>query len=225
MKNPILHVETRELLGRKVAGLRRNGIVPAVMYGRGFDTFHLQVPLKAFESVYAEAGESTVVQIELGDQKYPVIIQEVVREPIKDQILHVDFYRVRLDEAISANVPLEFIGEAPAVQDFQGVLIKNISEIEVEGLPQDLPHNIEVDLSSLTEIGSQLNVGDLKVSSKLKVKTDAMTPVALIQEQAKEEVIETAPTVEDVEVIGKEKVEGEEGEEESAEPQAEETKE
>ncbi len=203
--------------------------MPAVVYGHNFKPLSIQVPLKDFERVYAEAGESTVVYLKVNDQDYPTIIHDVVRDSVSDAYLHADFYKVRLDEKIHAKIPLNFIGESPAIKDLGGILVKNISEIEVEGFPQDLPHQVEVDISGLVEFKSHILVKDLAISNKLDVKAEQDSIVALIQEPISEEELKAqleAPVVgtpEEVEVIKKEKAEEEPGEEApaAAEPTAE----
>ena len=188
--------------------------MPAVIYGHGFESLPVQVPVKDFEKVYAEAGESSVVYLNLEDKSYPTIIQDVARDPVSDKFLHADFYKVRLDEKIKAKIPLNFIGESPAVKEFGGILVKNISEIEVEGFPQDLPHQIDIDISSLKELKEHILVKDLSVSDKLKVEAEPEAIVVLVQEPISEEELKAqletpTATPEDVEVVKKEKAEEE----------------
>jgi len=227
MEKITLQAEPRTVIGSGVKALRRQGYVPAVVYGHGFEPLSVQVPLKDFEKVYAEAGESTVVYLDVNKKEYPTIIQEVSIDPISDRFLHADFYKVRLDEKIHANIQLNFIGESPAVKEMSGILVKNISEIEVEGFPQDLPHQIDVDISSIKEFKDQISVKDLSISSKLEIKTDPSAVVALVQEPISEEELKAqlevpvAPAPEEVEVIKKEKPEEEVAEEKAA-PAAEE---
>jgi large subunit ribosomal protein L25 len=209
-----LQAETRNITGRKVKSLRREGFVPAVIYGHGFESLPIQVPAKDFEKVYAEAGESSVVYLNLGENNYPTIIQDVARDPVSDKFLHADFYKVRLDEKIKAKIPLNFIGESLAVKELAGILVKNVSEIEVEGFPQDLPHQLDVDISSLKEFKDHILVKDLSISNKLEVKADPETIVILVQEPISEEELKAqleTPTVapEEVEVVKKEKTEEE----------------
>lgn len=205
----------REIIGRKVKLLRREGFVPAVIYGHGFDSLPIQVSVKDFEKVYAEAGESSVIYLNLEEKSYPAIIQDVARDPVSDKFLHVDFYKVRLDEKIKAKIPLNFTGESPAVRDSGGILVKNISEIEVEGFPQNLPHQIDVDISGLTELKSHILVKDLPISNKLEVKAEPEAIVALVQEPISEEELKAqleapaAPAPEEIEMVKKEKVEEE----------------
>lgn len=215
MEKITLRAEPRNITGRKVKSLRREGFVPAVIYGHGFESLPIQVPLKDFEKAYAEAGESSVVYLNLEKESYPIIIQEIARDPVSDKFLHADFYKVRLDEKIKAKIPFNFIGESPAVRDLGGILVKNISEVEVEGFPQDLPHQIDVDISSLKELKGHILVKDLSVSGKLEVKADPETIVVLVQEPISEEELKAqlevpvAPAPEEVEIVKKEKDEEE----------------
>ncbi len=225
MEKTKLHAEMRNVIGQKVKTLRSKGVLPAVIYGHGFEPLSIQVPRKDFERVYTEAGESTIVYLDLDGQEYPTLIQDVARNTVSDDFLHADFHKVRLDEKIHAKIQLNFMGEAPAVKDLAGILVKNISEIEVEGLPMDLPHQINVDLTSLVDFKSQILVRDLSVSNKLTVKASPEAIVALIQEPISEDELKAqleAPTAggaEDVEVIKKEKPEEEPAEEAPAQPE------
>lgn len=193
--------------------------MPAVIYGHDFKPLSIQIPAREFEKVYLEAGESTVVYLKVSGQDYPTIIKDVVRDPLSDKFLHADFQKIRLDEKIHAKIQLNFVGESPAVSGLGGILVKNISEIEVEGLPQDLSHQIDVEISSLKEFKDQILVKDLPISSNLEVKISPEAIVALIQEPISEEELKAqlkTPAVaapEEVEVIKKEKPEEEIGEE------------
>lgn len=209
-----LQVEKREILGSGVKKLREQGYIPAVVYGHNFDSVPLQIEKKNFEKAYKEAGESTLVYIRIGDQEYPTIIQEVEVDPVDDKVIHADFYKVSLTEKITTKVPLVFIGESLAVKDLGGILVKNINEIEVEAFPQDLPHNIEVDISRLAKFEDHVLISDLVVSDKVKIKEKEEEIVALVQQPISEEELAKqleAPTVaaEEVEVIKKEKPEEE----------------
>lgn len=219
MERVVLQAEPRNVIGRAVKSLRRQGLVPAIVYGHDFKSLSIQVPVKELERVYAEAGESTVVYLNINGQDHPTIIHDIVRDALSDKFLHADFYRVRLDKKIHAKIQLNFIGESPAVKGLGGILVKNMSEIEVEGFPQDLTHQIDVDISGLAELKSHILVKDLPISNKLEVKADREAIVALIQEPISEEELKAqleVPVVaapEEVEVIKKEKPEEEPAEE------------
>jgi len=204
-----LIAQKREIFGKKVNSLRRENLIPAELYGHGLENIHLSVPAKEFSKLFKEAGESTIINLNLENKKLPVLIHEVSVDPLSDKIIHIDFYQVKMDEKIITSVPLEFIGEAPAVKEKEGILIKAVQEIEVEALPSDLPHNIEVDISQLSDIGMSIHVKDLKIDKKVKVLADLETVVATVTEPAKEEVVEKPITVEEVKVEGEEDKEAE----------------
>lgn len=224
MQKITIQAQPRAIVGRQVKSLRQEGLVPGVVYGRGFDPLSLQVNAKDFEKAYKEAGQSTLVYLDLDGKNYPTIIQDVTLDPVSDRFLHADFYKVSLDEKITAYVPVVLVGESPAVKDLQGILVKNINELEVEAFPQDLPHQIDVDISLLKNFHDHITVGDLKISDKVELKANPADSIVLVQEPRSEEELKAeleAPTVtaEDVEVIKKEKPEeeaAEEGESEEA---------
>jgi large subunit ribosomal protein L25 len=207
-----LKVQKREALGSGLGELRKQGMVPGVLYGKGLDSISVQVNEKDLGKTLKRAGESTLVYLNLDGSEYPTIIHDVVRDPVRSHILHVDFYKVRLDEKIKAMVPIEFDGESPAVKDLGGILVKNINELEVEGLPQNLPHEIKVDIAKLVNIGDTLCVKDIKLSSDIKLTANAEDIIALVQapkteEQLQKELEQSTVSVEDVEEIKKEKEE------------------
>jgi len=155
---------------------------------------HLTLTAKEFQKVFKEAGENTIVNLISEDKKtLPVMIHEVETDPLSGKILNVDFYQIKLTEKVRVHIPIEFIGEAPAVKTFGGILVKTLKEIEVEALPQDLPHRIQIDLTSLNEIGKSISVKDLKISDKAKIFLSPETLVATVVEAKVEEVIETTP--------------------------------
>jgi len=187
-----------------------DNLIPAELYGHGINNLHLSVPAKEFLKIFKETGESTILKLKIkGEERkeeVAVLIHDIQKNSLTDEISHIDFYQVRMDEKIVASVPLEFIGEAPAVKEKNGILIKAMQEIEVEALPADLPRNIEVDLSRLSEIGMSIYVKDLKINDKAKILVDKETAVATITEPAKEE-IEEKPII--AEIVEEVKTEGE----------------
>lgn len=196
--------QKREILGKGLRALREQGLIPAELYGNGVKNQHLTVSEKEFAKAYKEAGESTVVTLVVGKEKFPTMIKDVLTDSLSDKLTHVDFYAVKMDEKIEAMVALNFIGESIAVKS-GGVLVKALREIEVEAFPQDLPHDIEVDLSKLEEINQSIHVSDLKVSDKVKILTDLEAVVASVTEVTVEEEVAPAVSVEDVKVEGEEK--------------------
>jgi large subunit ribosomal protein L25 len=200
-----LAVETRDVV-LKPAALRAKGLIPAELYGHGIQNAHLAVDARAFSKVYREAGENTIVTLTFGKEKRPVLIYDVQKNYLSDVVDHIDFYQVRMDEKITAKVPIEFTGEAPAVKEKGGLLNASLSEIEVEALPGDLPHRFVVDLSVLAEINQSLYVKDILVPKGVEVLVDLGTAIATVTEKMKEEEIAPAPTADVSEV----KVESEE---------------
>lgn len=218
-----LQAEKRAVTGRKVKSLRTAGFVPAVLYGKGQESISLQVPMKSFEKVLKAAGESTLVYVNVDGQAYPVIIHDVAKEAVKGGILHADFYKVRLDEKIKTMVPVVFEGESPAVKEQAGIFVRNVNELEVEALPQDLPHEITVDISSLKNFGDQVLAKDITLAAGAVLTAEPDEIIATVQEPISEEELQAsleAPTsdVSTVEEIKKEKPEGEEVAEEGAVP-------
>jgi large subunit ribosomal protein L25 len=185
-----LSVKPREILGKKVRALRREGLVPAELYGHGLKNLHLSVATKELSKVLKEAGMTTVVTLLLKTEKHSALIHDVTRNYMTGEIDHVDFYQVRMDEKLTAKVPLEFVGEAPAVKLFAASINKSMSEIEVEALPQNLPHNLIVDLSTLDELNKSVYVRDIVVPKGVEILVDPETAVATAIPQAAEEVVE-----------------------------------
>ncbi|MBU4348636.1 50S ribosomal protein L25 [Patescibacteria group bacterium] len=181
-----LQVQKREM-SEKPRTLRQKGLIPAELYGKGIQNLHLMIPSRAFNKVYIEAGENTVVNAILDGEKYPVIINNVAYDGVSGDILNIDLYKVRMDEEIRVFVPIEFIGVSPAVKEKNGLLIKSIQEIEIEALPIDILHTIEVDISKLTEIDQSLYVKDLSVSKKVKILIDPETVIVTASAKVTEE--------------------------------------
>jgi large subunit ribosomal protein L25 len=201
-----LAVKSRDVLGKKVKALRREGLIPAELYGHGFKNIHLTLPAKEFGKVLKAAGSTSVVTLLLGKESKSAMIHEVARDSVTSEIIHVDLHQVRMDELVKADVPLEFVGEAPAIKALNAIINKSMSEIEVEAFPQDLPHSIAVDLSVLDAFGKTIYVKDLKRPKGVTFLIDAETAVATATEPAPEEVAAPVETV-DVSAI---KTEGEE---------------
>jgi len=182
MRKHKLKVEKRTILGKKVKVLRKEGILPANIYGKDIKSIAVQVPYKDFENVFKTAGETGLVDVEIDGQVKPSLIHNVQINHYKNTILHADFYSVDLKQKVSTMVPLEVIGTAKAVSDKIGLLEEPISEIEVEALPTDLPENIEVNVEHLAAVDQQITVADLKVPAGVTILTDKDQVVAKIGE-------------------------------------------
>lgn len=199
-----LTAQKREILGKGMRALRKQGLIPAELYGRETENQHLSLDEKEFGRVYKEAGENSVITLLVNGKKVPVIINDVIHDNLAGRVIHADFHAVKMDEKIEANIPLEFTGESMAVKS-GGVLVKSMKEIAVEAFPQDLPHSIEVDLNKLEEVHQNIYVKDLKISDKVKILTDLETVIATVHEARKEEEAAPVVSVEDVKVEGEEK--------------------
>jgi large subunit ribosomal protein L25 len=220
MEKIILKAKVRKTFGRKVKTLRREGALPANLYGKKIKSQALQMSLGDFEKAFEKAGTTGVVELQIGTQTTPTLIRNVQCHPVTDQPLHIDFYKIDLTKKVTATVPINLIGEAPAVEQKIGLLINPLTEIKVQALPKDLPEKIEVDISSLDKIDSAILVKDLKVDTKkVEILTDKGQTVAQIQPPQKEEEEEKPPETGLEPAEGEEApVEGEEVEEAEARP-------
>jgi large subunit ribosomal protein L25 len=210
-----LKTQKRTVLGKKVKSLRREGLVPAVLYGRETDSTLIQVEERELDRVLAQAGEHRLIALKIGRSTKPqmVLTRDVQWDAIARRPIHADFYAVVMTEKITTEVPLVFLGEAPVAVQAGTILLQNLDEIEIECLPGDLIEAIEVDLSGLREIDQAIYVKDLRVPPAIEVLTDAEELVVKVDWAAPEEVVEVVPVApEEVEVIakGKKEVEPEE---------------
>lgn len=202
-----LKVQKRDKFGGQVAALKKQGLVPAELYGHHVDNIHLSVPLKDFRIAYKKAGENQIINLQIDNETRPVLIYEVNRNPVTDELQSIDFYQVNMKEEIHTSVPLKFVGEAPAVKSLGGVLVRALDEIKVKALPADIPSEIVIDLSVLAELNQSIYVKDLPVSDKYKFELDASNVIVTVAEQREEEVAPVvAPNLEEVKVETEEKV-------------------
>ncbi len=179
--------------------IRKEGLIPAVLYGHNVKNQALTVNLGEFEKALRKAGESTIIDLKTDDGKvHPVLIYEVQYHYLTSRPIHADFYEVSMTEKLKAKVVLDFIGEAKAVKELGGVLMKNLNEVEVECLPADLPHSIIVDISKLVTFQDSINVKDLPVPAKVKMLTGGDETVAKVQQPRDVEAELSTPVVEDV---------------------------
>ena len=196
--------------------LRDRGLIPGVLYGPKTKAASLKVAEKEFQKVYEEAGESSLIQLGSQEEGAPVLIREVQRDPVKGNVIHIDFYQPPLDEEIEVTVPLIFQGEAIAVRDLGGTLLKNIQEVPVKALPQNLPHEIVVDISRLATFEDKILIKDLVRESGVEILRDPEDVVAQvvetkdIAEELEQPVVENVEAVEQVKVEKKEEEPAEE---------------
>ena len=187
-----LLASSRDILGKKVRFLRRQGLTPANMYGHNIKSTALQIETSQLKHAVAQAGKSSLIALKVDGAKSPqmVIVRDIQREPLSGQLIHVDLYQVKMEENIKVEVPLSFVGEAPAIKEHGGILIQNMNSLEIECLPANIPHSIELDLSGLTELDQSLHVKDIPVAGTITVLTDPETAVVQIARSRAEAVEE-----------------------------------
>lgn len=191
-----LNLETRDS-AVKADVLRRQGKLPLALYGKGIDPVLLVGDALGISKTLKYAGESSLVNIKVAGQDDRIVLfKEPQYDPSTGAVIHLDLYQVNLKEKIKAAVPLVFVGEAPAVEDEEGVLITNRDEVEVECLPNDLPHEISVDLSTLLHIDDEIKIKDLKLPAGVEVLDEPEESLVIITKQREEEV-EAAPVTEE----------------------------
>ncbi len=192
MKREKLTVEKRTIAGKQVKKLRREGILPANVYGKDIKSQSVQLPLKTFKEMFKKVHETGLVDIEFDGESLPVLIHNVQFNPRTQEPLHADFYKVNLKEKITAKVPIVAVGEPQAVADKIGLLLQPMGELEVEALPTDLPEKIEVNVESLKDVDQAILVSDLKMDEGVTVISDGGQTVFKIGELVTKEMEEQA---------------------------------
>ena len=221
----VLAAQHRTMKGKKVGALRRQGVLPGIIYGRigkeQIDPISIQLDLHEASKTINKLTVSSLVTLELEDKEYPVVLREAQRDVIYNTLLHVDFMAVSLTEKLHTAVPIELIGQAPAEINMAAVVVTGISELEILVLPQEMPERIEVDATVLVDMDSAIYVRDLQLPDTYEVLTDpdeliaGVTYVTIEEEEEEEEEAELAELLdEDVEPEVIEKGKKEEGFEE-----------
>lgn len=202
----------REIFGKKLKALRKRGVIPAIIYGGSGGSVPLTLDLKEFKKVLKNAGETTLVRLFIDKEKFKnVLIHENSRDPVTDEVRHVDFYEVKMDEKIITKVPLVFIGNSPAVTDLGGVLVKAMQEIQIRSLPADLPHEIEVNISSLAGFEDTIAIKDITIPKNIEVLENETSSIASVAPPRTDEEIDALSSqveekVEDITTETEEKV-------------------
>lgn len=215
-----LSAKIRKDIGKKVKILRERGLLPAVLYGPKTKNLSLEISAKEFEKAYKAAGKSSLISLEIEGKKALVLIHEVEKEPLTGNPIHVDFYQPRLDEEIEARIPLVFEGDSLAIKDLGGTLIKNIQEVIVKALPQNLPHEIKVNIEKLKTIEDSILIKDLILPQGVKALKDPEEIIAIVSlpEKVEEELAKPVEEkVEEVEKVGQKPEKEEEKEEKQGE--------
>ena len=219
MEKAIIQAEKRAVVGKQVRALRRDGKLPAVIYGYGIDPISIILDAHSASRILAKASSSTLVTIELAGTQYPTLVREKQLDFIRNELIHVDFLAVSMTEKITADVGIQLEGAAPAVKEFNAIIVHNLTELEVECLPSDLPERFVVDISRLAEIGDGVYVRDVTPPANVEILTDPdemiVVATAMAEEEAEEEEeVLVGEEGEEPEVIEKGKKEEDEKEEE-----------
>ncbi len=219
MPDLALQVLPREVLGKKVKALRRQGMTPANIYGRGVESRAVQAETATVMHLLRTAGRNAVITLTVQGEDGPrsVMMRGVQRHPVTDRLLHVDFYQVSLTEKMRAEVPLVLVGSAPAVSDLGGVLLQGLDSISVEALPGDIPGHLEVDVSGLEQFDDGVHVKDLVLGPNVALLTDPELVVAKVAAPRLAAELEAEAAAAEEEAVAKEAEAVEEGAEEAAE--------
>ena len=192
-----LKVTRREVLGKKVRFLRRQGITPVHVFGHGIESETLQCQTAELKPVLAGAGATGLINLKLGSERKArnVITREIQREPCSGALLHVDFYQVRMEDKVRMEVPIVIVGEAPALRLKENMLTHELNTVTVECLPGNIPNHIEVDVSSLEEAEQALRVGDIKLGEGVTILNDPEQMIVKISTRPAERVEEVVGVV------------------------------
>ena len=205
-----LKLEPRTTLGKKVESLRRAGVVPVHLYGPGIESRSLQCQVRELTGTIARAGRNTPVTITVEGQsdKFLAFIREIQRDPVNGDLFHVDFLRAEETQRVSAEVPLVLVGESPAARETSRIVVQQRRVITVEALPLDMPHDLTVDLSSLTQPDGIIRAGDVDLPTEATLLTDADEVIIRLEAPRVEVVAEAAPVAEAAEEAGEQPGEG-----------------
>jgi len=218
MEKFVLDAEKREVIGKKVKALRREGKLPAIIYGHEIEPMPITLKTKQVQQVLKLVGANTLISIKVGKDEFLTLVRDIQREVIMRDLLHLDFQAVSLDETITTTLPVVMVGDAPVVADDEAMLIVSMDELQIEAKAKDLPDTISVDVSGLVEIGDNILVKDLVISGDVTILDDPDSVVIVataqtLMEEIVDEVEEGAELFEeltDAELM-------EEGEEEAVE--------
>ena len=186
MKSLQLKANRREMLGKKTRFLRRQGTTPTQLFGHKIESLALECQTVELADIVGQAGMTRLIDLSIGGDKQPkkVIIREIQRNSISRQLLHVDFFQIKLTEKMKAEIPIILVGEAPALKEKGRIISQSLTHLGVESLPDKLPPQIEIDLSPLTEMGNSIHVSDIVLDPAVTITTDPARLVVKIAEAA-----------------------------------------
>jgi len=197
MDEIVLQADLRDVVGKKVKGLRREGKLPAVIYGKEVQPIPISLHAQTAVKILSRATSSSLISLNVGDNKFTTVVRDRQIDPVSGQLLHVDFLGVSLTEKLRTHVNLHLTGESPAAKSQGGLIVMNLEQVEIEAYPKDLMEYLELDISVLDEIGSSLCVRDLKVPEEVEILTNpdeiivvVTTPAMEVEPEEAEEEIE-----------------------------------
>ena len=209
MEEVVLKAQKRDVIGKQVKALRRQGKLPAILYGRSITPIAVTFDFKETSRIMPYITSSQLVVIDLDGEQHHALVRERQLHPVLGSLLHIDFNVVSMTEKLRANVSIHLVGEAPAVKDFDGILVSALDELEVECLPKYLPERIDVDISILKQIGDAIHVRDLVLAEQIEVLTDLGELVVLVTAPEAEELVPVEPGAAEPEVVERGKKEEE----------------
>jgi len=205
----IIKAETRNFLGKKVKKLRRQGLIPANIFGKDFKSKAITINLKDFITAYKKVKETGLLYLELEKESLPVLIHQVQKHPVNDSFLHIDFKKVDLKQKTQTEVPVEIVGQSLAVSEKGGVLLTLTNRLLIEALPEEIPPSIKVDISNLKEIGQEIKVADLPSSTTYQIKTEKEKVIVSVVAHKEESIAPETQPVAAPEIITEKKTEEE----------------
>jgi large subunit ribosomal protein L25 len=195
MEKVVLKAQPRQVIGKQVRALRREGLLPAVIYGHHINPIAISLNFHDTSLVLPKVSSSQLVVLDVDGRQHTTLVRERQRHPVTGDLLHVDFQAISLTEKLRVNVGLQFTGEAPAVKMYDGIVVTSLESVEVECLPNDLPSSLEVDLSGLEKIGDVIYVKDIPLPPKVQVLDDPDQVVVVITAPISEAALAEAEEV------------------------------
>jgi large subunit ribosomal protein L25 len=218
MEKYVLEAKKREIIGKQVKALRREGLLPAVIYGSDIEPMPLTLNTSEVRQILSVTGANTLITLKIGKKEHLALVRDLQREVINRNLLHIDFQAVSMEEAISTTVPVLVVGESPAVKELNALLVTSMDFLQIEAKAKDLPDTITVDVSELAQIGDNIQVKDLIISGDVNILDDQELTVVVV---AAPTLMEIEPEVEEGAELFEELTDAElmeEGEEVEGEP-------
>lgn len=197
MEEIVLQAQPRDMIGKQVKALRRQGLLPAVIYGKGKDSITISLDYRESSRILPTITSSHLVVVDVNGKKHTTLVRERQRQPVTGDLLHIDFQEVSMTEKLRTRVVIELVGESPAVKNEGGILVSNLEDLHIEAYPRDLPERITVDISGLDDIGKSVYVRDVQAIKGVEILHDEDEVIAVITAPAAEEEVEEVEEIEE----------------------------